>query len=252
MPAYLAASYKSPAQQARVVTEAWVSENMYCPACDRDALETLPPNVKVADFECGGCEERYQLKGQGKPLGLRVLDAAWEPMRRAVTEGTAPSFLLMHYQRGTWRVVNMLAIPAHFLTASAIEERPPLAETARRARWVGCNILLNRIPEDGRIPVITSERIEPKEDVRETWRRFAFLDGKTAEVRGWTADVLSCVRRLGKPAFTLREMYGFEGELQALHRNNRHVKDKIRQQLQVLRDHDALDFIEHGKYRLHG
>ena len=29
--------------------------------------------------------------------------------------------------------------------------------------------------------------------------------------RGWTSDVLRCVRELGKSEFTLGEMYGFEG-----------------------------------------
>ena len=52
---------------------------------------------------------------------------------------------------------------------------------------------------------------------------------------GWTLDVLNAVRRLRKSEFTTAEMYSFTRELEALHPDNRHVKDKIRQQLQVLR-----------------
>src|SRR2546422_5335044 len=137
MPAHLAEVYNSPAQRARVVTEAWVSENMYCPACARDALERLPPNVKVADFRCDRCEEQYQLKSQRKPLRGRVLDSAYGPMRRAVRAGTVPNLLLMHYLGDAWRVADLLAIPGLFITESVIEERPPLAPTARRAGWVG-------------------------------------------------------------------------------------------------------------------
>ncbi|MCB9805227.1 hypothetical protein H6769_06535 [Candidatus Peribacteria bacterium] len=32
-----------------------------------------------------------------------------------------------------------------------IEKRKPLSSTARRAGWTGCNILLNLIPESGKI-----------------------------------------------------------------------------------------------------
>ena len=250
MPAHLAAGYKSPSQRARVVTEAWISENMYCPACDLDTLERLPPNVRVADFCCDGCKEQYQLKSQSKPLRGRILDSAYKPLRRAIDTGTVPSFLLMHYRGRTWRVADLLAVPGHFMTESVIEERPPLALTARRAGWVGCNILLDRLPDDGRIPVITSEHVVPKENVREAWQRFAFLDKKTAEVRNWTVEILACVRRLGKTAFTLEEMYAFEHDLRTLHPANRHVKDKIRQQLQVLRNHGILKFVRRGTYEL--
>lgn len=250
MPGYLGERYRSPAQRARVVTEAWVSENMYCPACDRDSLTRLDPNVKVADFRCDRCEEEYQVKSQSKPLRRRILDSAYAPLKRAIRAGTAPSFLLMHYTSETWRIVNLLAIPGHFLTESAIQERPPLAPTARRAGWVGCNILLDRLPEDGRILVIASGDALPREDVRATWSRFAFLQQKSAESRGWTADVLACVRTLGKRVFTLEEVYGFERDLQALHPDNRHVKDKIRQQLQILRDQGIVRFAERGTYEL--
>src|SRR2546426_5267368 len=109
MPVHLAEGYDSPSQRARVVTEAWVSENMYCPACDCDTLERLPPNVKVADFQCDHCEEQYQLKSQSKPLRGRVLDSAYEPLLRAIDGGTVPSFFLMHYRGRMWRVVGLLS-----------------------------------------------------------------------------------------------------------------------------------------------
>jgi len=46
-------------------------------------------------------------------------------------------------------------------------------------------------------------------------------------------------------------MYGFEERLKELHPENEHVKAKIRQQLQVLRDEDVVQFVDYdGKYRL--
>ena len=43
-------------------------------------------------------------------------------------------------------------------------------------------------------------------------------------------------------------MYAFAGQLQELHRCNRHVPDKTRQQLQVLRDLGLVEFLGRGRY----
>jgi hypothetical protein len=45
-------------------------------------------------------------------------------------------------------------------------------------------------------------------------------------------------------------MYEHADELAKLHPNNAHIRDKIRQQLQVLRDLDLLDFLGDGLYQL--
>ena len=41
-------------------------------------------------------------------------------------------------------------VPKHFFVPDIIEKRKPLAETARRAGWIGCNIVLKNIPNEGR------------------------------------------------------------------------------------------------------
>lgn len=78
-------------------------------------------------------------------------------------------------------------------------------------------------------------------------RRLAELDAKQ---RGWTLDVLNAVRSLGKTEFDLAEVYKSDGKLAKLHPANRHVREKIRQQLQVLRDLGLLEFLGDGEYRL--
>jgi type II restriction enzyme len=55
---------------------------------------------------------------------------------------------------------------------------------------------------------------------------------------------------LGKKEFNLAAVYAHETPLARLHPGNHHVRDKIRQQLQVLRDADLLKFLGHGEYRL--
>ena len=58
------------------------------------------------------------------------------------------------------------------------------------------------------------------------------------------------VRLLGKDEFSLAEVYAHADALARLHPANRHVHDKIRQQLQVLRDLALVEFLGRGVYRL--
>ncbi len=61
---------------------------------------------------------------------------------------------------------------------------------------------------------------------------------------------MRCIDSLNKKEFLLDDLYKFESELSKLHPENRHIKDKIRQQLQFLRDRGYLSFIGGGKYKL--
>lgn len=66
---------------------------------------------------------------------------------------------------------------------------------------------------------------------------------------GWQLDVFKALTRIRSPLFTLSEVYEFEEELQAKHPRNRHVKDKIRQQLQCLRERGLVKFLGGGRYK---
>ena len=46
----LATNYKSVPQKARVVTEAWVGEAIFCPNCGYSDIEKYPNNQPVSDF----------------------------------------------------------------------------------------------------------------------------------------------------------------------------------------------------------
>jgi hypothetical protein len=50
--------------------------------------------------------------------------------------------------------------------------------------------------------------------------------------------------------FTTADAYAFTRELERLHPDNRHVKEKIRQQLQILRDAGLLLHIDRNRWRL--
>ena len=49
--------------------------------------------------------------------------------------------------------------------------------------------------------------------------------------------------------FNLEQMYKFEDVLSKKYPNNKHIKDKIRQQLQILRDKGIVEFKGRGCYR---
>ena len=52
-----------------------------------------------------------------------------------------------------------------------------------------------------------------------------------------------CIEKIPAKDFTLNQMYSFENELKAKHPENNFIKDKIRQQLQYLRDKDFIEFL---------
>jgi hypothetical protein len=66
---------------------------------------------------------------------------------------------------------------------------------------------------------------------------------------GWEKDIFQCLLTIPDSAFTLQEVYRFENQLGQLHPDNMHIKEKIRQQLQYLRDLGLLEFVSPGKYR---
>ena len=171
-------------------------------------------------------------------------------MVRAINEDRTPNLFALHYEPSSWRVVNVVLIPHFAFPLSAIEKRRPLGPNARRAGWVGCNILLHAIPFDARIAVVAGGQALPPHGVRQQYARIRPLAKFEPQRRGWALDVLNAVRSLGMTEFSLRDAYQLKDTLQQLHPDNRHVRDKIRQQLQVLRDLGLLKFIGKGHYRV--
>jgi type II restriction enzyme len=115
---------------------------------------------------------------------------------------------------------------------------------------VGCNILLNNIPVDGRIAVVSSGVAVGPSQVRREFNRTRPLSALSREMRGWTLDVLNVLRNLRKREISLADVYAFEQALQGIHPHNKNVRAKIRQQLQILRDLGFLRFMGQGQYRI--
>ena len=74
------------------------------------------------------------------------------------------------------------------------------------------------------------------------------LHTDSIEKRGWLLDTLRLVERLDTD-FSLSQIYMFVDELREKYPRNNHIKDKIRQQLQFLRDKGFIEFKGRGQYR---
>ena len=245
----LSERYKSASQIARVQTEQWAALNLYCPSCESEEVTRTLANTRAIDFTCPECDHSFQLKSSRKLNEARVVDAGYEVMVAAIRSDIRPSLFVLHYTPNQ-SVENLLLVPQIFLTESAIQKRKPLGEHARRAGWVGCNILLSEIPTDGKIWLIRDGRETDRSEVRKQFGRIRPLGDLDVRLRGWTLDVLKIVRRLNQNTFCLRDVYALESELTHLHPGNRNVRPKIRQQLQVLRDLGLLKFAARGHYSI--
>jgi type II restriction enzyme len=241
--------YKSNSQIARVLTENWFSAQMYCPCCLNNKIITYPNNQKASDFFCEKCKNDFQLKSSKKAFGKKIVDGEFNTMISVINTGKSPNFFALEYSSEEWTVKSLLLIPKFFVTSSMLEKRKPLSETARRSGWIGCNFILENLPNEGKIPIIKNEVILEKEQVHQTWNKMFFLANKNPEFRGWTSDILKIVQEQ-KNMFHLEEIYKYENYLKELHPENNNVQAKIRQQLQILRDNKIITFKERGMYEI--
>src|ERR1700757_2155000 len=157
--------YTSGSQSARAWTEAWVKLWAYCPHCGNAKMSQFPNNSPVADFLCSTCNEEYELKSQKGKFGTKVADGAYNTKWERLVASNNPNLLLMNYDLKSLAVVNLFIVPKHFFVRDIIEERKPLAVTARRAGWIGSKIVLSRVPDSGKIHIVQNGIVRTKEVV---------------------------------------------------------------------------------------
>ena len=246
----IADSYTSYSQKVRVLTEDWVLSEIYCPSCG-DAIYNYDNNKPVADFYCKKCIEDFELKSKKGKIGNKVSAGAYSQMIKRINSPEKPNFFFIGYMVEMWTISDFFVVPKHFFVSEIIEKRKPLAKTTRRAGWIGSNILFSKIPKAGQIFYVENGKELSKKNVLEKWQKTVFLKQiKKADAKGWILDIMNCIDSLNKKEFSLQDIYNFESDLKAIHPENKHINDKIRQQLQFLRNKGYLEFLEAGKYRL--
>ena len=244
-----AASYTSGRQIVRVLSERWLTNQGYCPSCS-GGLTAHPNNHPAADFYCSACRLDFELKSKDGSFGRKVVDGAYSSMMRRITSNSAASLFLLTYKRPSYVVEGLQVVPSHFLHGGIIEPKKTLSETARRAGWQGCNILLNHLPSSARIDVIQNGQAVPRSVVSATWASTAFLRRISVSDRGWLAETMRCIERLKTSSFSLEALYRFEGELSRRFPKNNNIRAKLRQQLQRLRDQGQIHFLGNGLYQV--
>ena len=243
----LAKNYRSKTQVARVLSENWVLKNTYCPKCGNERLTEYNNNNPAADFFCNKCTSDFELKSSKSHMDNKIVDGAYEIMIQKILSMKNPHIFFLNYTLD-YSVRNFFCIPKYFFTPEIIEKRKALSNTARRAGWIGCNILTRNLPQSGKIFLIKEKKILEQENVVNQWAKTSFLATTDLKNRGWLIELIAIIESLSK-IFTLSEVYNYEHLLQSKFPNNRFVKEKIRQQLQVLRDKGIIEFIGKGIYQ---
>lgn len=244
----LGEKYKSKSQKVRVMSEDWIHENMFCPCCGNLHIKKIKNNQPVADMQCGKCGEIFELKSKKGAIGKKINDGAYSTMIQRITSTTNPDLFIMRYS-SNYDVVDLILVPKFFFVPQIIEKRKPLAQTARRAGWTGCNILYSEIPEQGKISIIRNGVMKSLNEVVDEYSKITELRTGNLDSRGWLLDVMNCVNDIKSKEFSLKDIYAYSEKLQNQHTNNHNIEAKIRQQLQFLRDKGFIKFLGRGHYR---
>lgn len=87
------------------------------------------------------------------------------------------------------------------------------------------------------------------EIVQTAFFKTIFLRNKSIDSKGWILAILKCIEKMPNKDFTLKDIYTFEKDLKLKYPNNNFIKDKIRQQLQLLRDREIIEYNGRGTYK---
>lgn len=240
-------NYKSKSQIIRNITENWVEDNIFCPICGLKILK-YKNNNPCSDFYCKNCFEDYELKSKKNNFGSKIIDGEYNTMIKKINSNNPSNFFFLSYNN---MIINdFFIIPKFFFTESIIEKRKPLSEKAKRSGWIGCNILYKKLPESAKIFYIKNKQIFNKEEIINNYKKLLFIEKTNKENKNWLLDVMFCIENLHKDIFILDDLYKKYIFFKNRHPNNNHINDKIRQQLQFLRDKGFVEFLGRGKYKI--
>lgn len=248
--ASLGDGYVSARQKTRVISEAWLAQDGYCLNCNSDQLRRMPNNSAALDFACSQCDQAYELKSSARPHGNIVHDGSYQAMMQRLTSDSIPALLLMRYSR-SWQVDTLMAIHPAFVTPAAIRKRHKPHIRAKSGReYQMCDLDLSMVPSDGKVVLVSDGRAQDRIEARKNFQASGRFTQLAVAKRGWAALVLSAVRQIGLTHFALVDVYKFESTMLAAYPGNCHVREKMRQQMQVLRDLGYVEFLGGGQYRL--
>ena len=152
--------------------------------------------------------------------------------------------LMSNYEYGVYSNDNTLVsqVVSDFNLISTNEN----TGTIKKADIATVRSILSKIPkqETLKLPKFEIESPEEKFDVIEIENNLI-----TSSLKGWKLEVFKCANSIPNQVFTLNEINKSETYLSELYPTNKHITDKIRQQLQYLRDLGLIEFLGNGKYK---
>lgn len=242
------AHYNSQRQLIRELTENWLSDNGYCPNCgNNQPINKFENNRPVADFFCSVCHEQFELKSkEGLSTGKKIPDGAYHTMLARIQAEDNPSFFFLAYQKHDYSVQQLILVPKHFVTPNMIIPRNRTLKG--REGYLMCDMNISTLPESGKIRLIDKAQPIHPEIVQKQWQAHLFIRQQHTEKKGWLLAIMRCLDKLPEQ-FSLKQIYAFETELQQQFQHNKHIQAKIRQQLQILRDQNIIEFSTRGQYR---
>ncbi|MCP1660504.1 DpnI domain-containing protein [Neisseria perflava] len=239
--------YHNARQTIRELTENWLGANGYCPNCGCAPITKFENNRPVADFFCHACGEQFELKSKaGLSNGKKVPDGAYHTMITRIQADDSPNFFFLAYKKADYSVQQLILVPKHFITTGMIIPRKQALQG--RPNYLMCDMDISSLPQSGRIYLIHQAQIVDPETVCRQWQANLFLRQQNVEKKGWLLAIMRCIDTL-PDSFHLAQLYEFEAQLKRKFPENNHIKDKIRQQLQILRDQNIIEFTACGQYR---
>ncbi len=93
----------------------------------------------------------------------------------------------------------------------------------------------------------------PKYEIESPEEKFDTIEIESSLIsttlKGWKLEVFNIANSIHSQVFTLNEINTFEDYFRRKYPANKHITDKVRQQLQYLRDLGLIEFLGNGKYK---
>ena len=132
--------------------ENYIVYNLPCPVCNENKLEKYKQNEKSRDASCKNCKCQLQIKASKmtnvnkKITILKLLGASYTTTLASIKNNNVHFVIVYYYVDiyNYYHVSNIYFVNSKDINENCIEMRKPLSATAKRAGWVGCNLVFKK------------------------------------------------------------------------------------------------------------
>lgn len=141
--------WKSSSRIRGRAAESYCAQNLRCVRCGSSDWLECATNERSRDQACAACEQSYQIKckdvtqtahnrivAEGR---IRLLGAEYNTTIRSIASNI-DYFVLLYDSRRDFEIVGVVHVGHANVTRECVIPRRPLAASAKRAGWQGCNL----------------------------------------------------------------------------------------------------------------